>query len=116
VISHITWRRSLPQRSRFTRPLLLQPVEQPGDARRLLDHALGDLERRQALGPGPAQDAEHVELLERDPVRLHDSRHQSMQQIRRAHHSNRRLLVRGGERPLLLELGLEPAAGALHGQ
>src|SRR5258708_39205756 len=35
--------------------LVLQPIDQARDARRGLDHALGDLERRQAARSGAAQ-------------------------------------------------------------
>src|SRR5436190_24229408 len=48
--------------------LLLEPVDQPRDPRRLFHHPLDDLERRQAGHARAAQDPQHVVLLQRDPV------------------------------------------------
>src|SRR5581483_3811911 len=50
--------------------LLFQALEQAGDAGRLLDHALGDLQNGKAALPRAAQDAEDVELLGRDSLGL----------------------------------------------
>jgi len=40
-----------------------QPVDHERDARSLLHHPISDGQRGQALGPGAAQDAQHIVLL-----------------------------------------------------
>src|SRR5579883_1030307 len=51
--------------------LALELVEQPGDARGLLDHAVGDVQRRQSGLSGSPQNAQHVVLLQGDAVRFY---------------------------------------------
>ena len=84
--------------------LALQTVEQAGDAGGLLDHAVGDVEGGQALAPRPAQDAQHVVLLEGEAVGLHDLGQVAAQPVggeEQAHHS---LVAARAERPPLLDL------------
>lgn len=50
--------------------LALQPIQQPRHARRLLDHPLTHFEGGQPVLARAAQDSQHVELLQRQPVRL----------------------------------------------
>ncbi len=87
--------------------LRFEPIEQPRDARRLFDHPLGDLERRQPLVARAAQNAEDVELLQRDPVRLDEAGGLPSNQVGRPHQAKGRLVRRRSERPALLQLALE---------
>jgi hypothetical protein len=50
--------------------LRFQPVDEPRDPGRLLDHAVGDVEGRQAALAGPAENAQHVVLLQGDSAPL----------------------------------------------
>ena len=53
--------------------LLFEPIDQPRDPGCLLDHPLGDRQRAEPVGAGAAQNAQDVELLQREVVRLeHD--------------------------------------------
>ena len=54
--------------------LLLQSINQPGDAWRLLDHPFRDGEGAQTLRARAAENAEHIELLWRKPVRCQECR------------------------------------------
>jgi hypothetical protein len=51
-------------------PFRFEAVEQPRNPRRLLDHPVGDIERRDAGVAAAPKDAEHVELLQGDAGRL----------------------------------------------
>lgn len=84
-----------------------EPIEQPRDAWRLFDHPLGDLERRQPLVARAAQDAEDVELLKRDPVRLDEGGGLPANEVGRPHQAQSRLVRRRSERPALLQLALQ---------
>ena len=85
-------------------PLRLEAVEQPRDAGARLDHARGDLECRQAVFAGAAQDAQHVVLLQRDVVPLEDARQLGAHVVRGAQQRHHRLVGVRGERPPLLDL------------
>ena len=75
--------------------LRLQAVHEARDARRLLDHALGDLQGRQPRVSGPTQDAEYVVLLQRDAMGLHDLGQLASHDVRSAQQAQRSLLTLG---------------------
>jgi len=95
-------------------PLGFQAVEEPGDPGRLLDHPLGDGQGRNALGVGAAQDAQHVELLRRDPVRLQHPGDEAADHVRCAEQGHDALLTQGPERPRLPDLALDRALSFTH--
>jgi hypothetical protein len=98
-------------------PLRFETVEEPGDAGRLLDHPLGDGQGRGAvstLGVGAAKDAQHIELLRRDPVRLQDPGDVAADHVRRAEQGHDSLLTQGSERFRLPDLALDCALSFAH--
>src|SRR3954470_12789701 len=78
--------------------LRLESIEQPRHARRLLDHPLGDFECRYALVAAAAQDAQHVELLQRDAMRFDYRRGMAADQVGRSHQADDRFMGRRLER------------------
>ena len=96
-------------------PLLLEPVDQARDARGVLDHAPGDLERRQGRLAGAAQDAQHVVLLVGDAEGLEDAREMAAQDVDRLQEAEGGLVARRRERAALLDLAGEGAAACHEG-
>src|SRR5476649_1733253 len=90
----------------------LEAIEQSCHARRLLDHAIRHLKRRQPFVTRAAQNAEHVELLQREAVRLDERRHLPAHEVGRVHQADDRFMGRRLERPALAELVLH---GGRHG-
>jgi len=86
----------------------LEPIQQPRDAGRLLDHARGHFERRHAVGAAAAQDAQYVVLLQRDAVRIDDARQIPAHHVGRPHQRHHGLLRRRRKRCALPEFVLEP--------
>ena len=76
-----------------------EAVEQAGDARRVLDHPGGDLERRDGLRVGAAQNAQDVVLLGGDAVGFDGGRQTPLQLVARPQESDAGLLERRRERP-----------------
>src|SRR6185503_9534153 len=85
-------------------PPRLEPVEQPGDARALLDHARGDLQGGEAGVAGAAQDAQHVVLLQRDAALLDHLREPAAHAVGGRHQRDHAFLGERRERPRLVDL------------
>ena len=90
-----------------------EAIEQPGHARGLFDHAIRDLERRQPGVARTAQDAEDVELLQRDAVRLDEGRGLPADQVRGPHQADHGFVRGRLEGPSLAKLVLQ---GRGHGR
>ena len=65
-------------------PFGFEPIQQTGDARRLFDHPLRNLQRWQAFIAGSAKNPQHVVLLQRNPVRLNHTRGIATHEISRS--------------------------------
>jgi hypothetical protein len=89
--------------------LRFEPIEQPRDPRRLLDHPLRHLERGHAILSAAAKDPEHVVLLHRDAMRLDECGHLTPHKISRPHQSEERFLRHALERLPLLQFLLQSA-------
>ena len=87
--------------------LALEPIEEAGDARRLLDHARPDLQGGEALGPGSPQDSQHVVLLQGDAARLRHVGQKAAQEVAGPEEAQGRLFRGRGEGPCLKDLVLE---------
>ena len=87
--------------------LRFHPVEQTCDARRPLDHPIGDLERGQPFVSRTPQDSQHVELLQRNAVRLDDGGAMAADQVGGAHQTEHCLVAGRLKRPALPNLALQ---------
>jgi hypothetical protein len=84
-----------------------QPIQQAGDARCPLDHAIRYVKRRHTGVATPAQDTKHVVLLERDAERFHDFCHTPPHEIGRVQKTDRGFMRSGAERLPLMNRPLE---------
>src|SRR5690606_28871012 len=91
----------------------LQLVQQAGDRRALLDHALADGERRDAVLAGAADDAERVVLRGAEPRGLERARDDAADDGGRAQQRDGALLPARAERPSLPDLRLDLAGSCL---
>lgn len=94
--------------------LLLEPVQQPGDSRHLLDQPVADLQRRQWLRVRAAQDAQDVVLLRSHICGLEDGRDVPADDIGGQQDRDSCLLCPGPEGPGLLDL-LGDGSRCIHG-
>lgn len=95
--------------------LRLQAIHQTCDPRRLLDHAVGDLERRESGLARASENAQDVVLLDGDAEGLDDGREVPAQKIRRAQESDDGLFRFPREGLVLLDLLLDATAVSGHG-
>ena len=86
-----------------------EPIEQPRDSGRLLDHPLRNVQRRHAFVAGTAENPQDVVLLEGDTVRLHQRGHLPPHQIGGAHQGDHGFVGHRLERPTLANLLLQCA-------
>ena len=87
--------------------LCFQAIEQAGDAGRLLDHPHGHFQRGKPLVPGAAQNAEDVELLQGDAVRLDQCGRLAADQVRGPQQAEHRLVAGRLKGPALPNLTLQ---------
>jgi len=84
-----------------------QAIEQAGDAGCLLDHPDGHLQGRKSLVSGAAQNAEDVELLQGDAVRLDECGRLTADQVGRPQQPEYRLVAGRLKGPALPNLTLQ---------
>ena len=95
---------------------LLEFIEKPRNRGPLVDHAVTDSERGQAIVAGAAQNAQHVVLGETQSVGFDEAGVVPRDHRGRAQQGNGRLLGARSERASLLDLLLDGAgAGAIRG-
>src|SRR5688572_24347761 len=92
--------------------LLFHAVEQPGHARCPFDHPFGDGEGGKSFCSGAAKNAQHVELLRSDSLRLEHPRRIPAHGVGGEHQGDRRLVSQRLKRLGLVDLALEALGGS----